>query len=143
MNVWLYTWNPKYFDWPGFEDHSQATQADPIMMDWSTNSRKPCVGDRAYRIRLGDTEEPGIIAAGRLDSEPFEAKHWDPRRADSGQSCWYVKVAMEHVDETPLISRDELNEIFGNRQMWSPFSSGIRIIEDVAEELVPLLDGRM
>jgi hypothetical protein len=58
-------------------------RGDIESLRWSVGSRSIARGDRLFLIRLG-VEPKGIIAAGWALGEPYQAPHWETKRAVAG-----------------------------------------------------------
>lgn len=141
MATYLFAWNPEKWDWKTLEEQiSQLKSNEDVYEDWSTGSRKHNIGigDQFILVRVG-TSPKGIVAIGTIASPIFEKKHWDESLAIKGKNISCVKLKIEHLDSTPLISEDELNERFPQIN-WTPQSNGTTIPDIIAEEIFRELD---
>ena len=127
---WLLSWNPNYWTWDDFGAAREAThQGKTYTERWSCSSRQPRVGDKAYLLRTGMPPK-GIIAAGNIVTEPYEAPDWDEEKAAQGKTRWYVDVSFSRIQDPitdPFVSEADLAQITVDQQVWSPQSSGIEI----------------
>lgn len=141
MATYLFAWNPEKWNWKTLEDQiNQLKINEDVYEDWSTGSRKHNIGigDQFILVRLG-TSPKGIVAIGNIASPIFEKKHWDESLAIKGKEISCVKLKIEHLDSTPLISEEELNERFPQIN-WTPQSNGTTIPDFIAEEIFRELD---
>jgi 5-methylcytosine-specific restriction enzyme A len=131
--TYLLTWNPRRWEWDDIDEEiSELRSSGWIEERWSIGvRRKLSVGSRIFLMRLGEPPK-GIIASGFTSSEPFEDLHWDPLRADNGDSAYYVDINLEHLEKFPVISLDELAVLPFNKFNWTPETSGIQIPDDIA-----------
>jgi hypothetical protein len=76
--AYLFAWNPAKWDWKDLlDDIDQVKTAGKVTIRWScTSYRRIKLGDRVFMVRLG-SEPRGIMASGRVASEPFTAPHWN------------------------------------------------------------------
>ena len=78
-----------------------------------------------------------MIARGTALSEPYETKHYDPRRAAAGETHDVIDVAFDDIrdpEKDAFLGLDELKKISGE-QSWSPQQSGIEIRPDIIAAL--------
>ena len=135
MKTFLFTWNPKKWNWSTLEkDIEQIENAGLLTKMWSVASHKKIKpGDRAFLMRLGQ-EPKGIMAAGFVTSKTFLYKHW------SGEEKLVNRVMIEfevilNPNTEPLLGLDFLNT--GNllKGNWTPQASGIEINSEITVEL--------
>ena len=144
MASFLLTWNPNNFSgWRGDELESikeDLSNLETVTTNWSTGlSKRLRPGDRVYWLRLG-LEPRGIFATGRVVSETYEAPHWDPDRADAGQTQRYVDAEIDELLDPwsePIPSREQLQrdlpEVY-----WSPQAGGVEVQGDAELKLAML-----
>ena len=139
MATYLLTWNPKKWAWADLQDYiGEIARGGHSSSDWSCGNNKRIVkGDRVFLLRQG--EEPrGICGSGRADSEVYEDVHWREAKARAGKVTRYVRVRWDvllDAERESILPREWLNSAPLSRVNWDTQISGIRIADDVAEEL--------
>lgn len=142
MKTWLFTWNPKRWQWDDrydgyLEMKHQIAQVGRSFATWSCGMNKSIKkGDRIFLIRLG-AEPRGIIASGFAATDVFEGPHWDHERAAKGDRCRRVYIEFDRIldaENENIVSIDLLKTRFRS-VCWSSQSSGIEIPESVALEI--------
>ena len=135
MATYLMTWNPKVYEWSNLADEAAAVaDGRKVRERWSTgNSMKIRRGDRLFLLRQG--EEPrGIIGSGWATTRCRRGRHFDEKRAASGDLSNYVFLRFDALfmpgqDET--LSRARLRRLPGGFY-WDIASSGVEIPPAVA-----------
>ena len=76
--AYLFAWNPDKWNWKDLlDDIGKVQTSGKVAVRWScTSHRRIKPGDRVFMVRLG-SEPRGIMASGRVASEPFTAPHWN------------------------------------------------------------------
>lgn len=138
MNTFLFTWNPKRWDWISLEADVASYKARGYFdYRWSCGvTRKIAPGDRAFLIKLGSVEPTGIIATGYLLTEPFEGEHY----SDPTKTAWYVDLRYDillHPAKEKLLSKSDL-QVKIPSILWTPQASGMTIPPDEAALLEDL-----
>lgn len=137
----LFTWNPKNWEWDGFNtDRESTADGKSIILRWSCSNKGVAIGDKAYLLRTGINPR-GIIAAGNVVREPFEALHWNVEKANEGKTKTYVEIEFTQILDPVVdsyISTDDLSKINIDGQDWFPQDSGIEIITKSAGVLEKL-----
>ena len=142
MKTWLFTWNPRRWQWDDkyhgyLEMRNQIAQVGCSYATWSCGVNKSIkAGDRIFLIRLG-MEPRGIIASGYAATDVFEGPHWDHARAAIGDSCKRIFIEFDKirdVEDEPIIPISLLKTNFPS-VCWSSQSSGIEIPANVATEV--------
>ncbi len=139
MKTYLFTWNPKRWDWDNFDEaYTQVAQHGFVDEPWSCGvTKKPRTEDRAFLLRQGKVH-PGIVGSGAVLSErPYEDDHWD----GSDRTALYVDIRWDtllHPSRQAILPRAALST--GNLRdvHWNTQSSGITIHGDAAAELEEL-----
>jgi 5-methylcytosine-specific restriction protein B len=135
---WLLAWNPNRFDWMELPSLiEQTARGERPLVRWTCRSSKARVGDIAWIVRLG-IKPAVIMARGKVVSEPREEPHWDPERAQDGETRQFVEVELEEVrdpDGPVAVPVDALHTVDGDPQRWTPQQSGISIKPSAAELL--------
>ena len=142
MNNYLLSWNPDKWEWSDLaEDSKKVLSGGVVEEDWSvTKSKKPSIGDRFYLMKVGKHGR-GIIAFGTIQTEPYEAAHYDEKKTSTSR-LKYVHVIFECLvdghDGRYLATESELNKIndvLSVSQNWTPQNSGISIKDEVISKL--------
>lgn len=142
MRTWLFTWNPKRWQWDGrydgyLEMKHQIAQVGRSFATWSCGVNKSIkAGDRIFLIRLG-VEPRGIVASGYAATNVFEGLHWDSVRAANGDSCRRIYIEFDMIldaEKEAILPIDLLNIRFPSVR-WSSQCSGIEIPSKVSTEL--------
>lgn len=133
--TWLFAWNPENWAWPDFKAERDKTHVgQEVTQSWRTANRNVKVGDNAFLIKVG-TQPKGIIATGKILSEPYEDQHWD----DPEKTCWYVDISFSRIQDPaqgdPFVTENDLSQITVEQQKWLTQSSGIEIKSSSAEAL--------
>ena len=79
MTTYLLTWNPDGgYPWNEIQDEAERLNANGnLRAAWSFGNRTHAEpGERFFMIKQGRLLPKGIMAAGRLVSQPYEAEHW-------------------------------------------------------------------
>ena len=142
--VHLFTWNPE--NWPHLTDELISATI-LVLHDGSVVSNQWSVGGRQNGIEVDDSffllrqgsDRRGIIAAGKVTSEIFQAPHWD----GSNKETTYVKYSLsEMVTVDCRLPIEDLETYFVDNSLdikWNQiFSSGRTLSDRDAEELCRL-----
>lgn len=136
MNTILFTWNPSKWQWDDLPQAVYEANAEGRYFDkWScgvTRNIRP--GNRAFLMRLGIPPK-GIMGSGIVVSEPFEDTHWNPERAQKGDTVYRVEILFDVLSDLPIITEATLNSGILAQHNWFPQASGTHIPAKVAEEL--------
>ena len=135
MSAYLYTWNPKRWNWV---DQPEAIcrigDGEQYDMYWSCgNTKKIIVGDTFFLIKLG-VEPKGIIGCGYVSSPPYPLPHWDEEKAKEGLTSLRTDLLFKVLSEMPIISIEQLQARYPAYN-WSPQASGLSVPEPIASEL--------
>jgi 5-methylcytosine-specific restriction protein A len=140
MNTYLFTWNPKQWQWEDLGLRANENASGKIISErWSchANSKRIKMGDRAFLIRLGE-EPKGIIASGWTTSEPQLGVHWKKAKASLGEKthfadCEWERLLNPFIDSPLPISRLQSGKLAAMH--WTPQSSGVLIPSGISEDL--------
>ncbi|CAN5536703.1 hypothetical protein BH23CHL4_BH23CHL4_21140 [soil metagenome] len=100
-NHWLFQCNPEFYDLAQeLIDKEPGWQAD-----WNVTAHKKIMKPDDQVAFWQSGPEGGLMAIGRLVSEPYEGESF----ADPGKPGWWVDWILDHVMEEPL-TRDFLKE---------------------------------
>lgn len=128
--TFLLTWNPENWSWKEYNDCCLKTRSGKsIVQRWSCANSSAATGDQVFLLRVG-SHPKGIIAAGTVVSDSYEAAHWDAEKAGEGASSRYVDVEFIRVlnpDDEAIVTEQDLSRIVVDKQEWSPQQSGIEI----------------
>lgn len=151
MATFVFTWNPdRYPDLLDmWRDELETLRAGGTPSEsWATHSTAVTAGDRAFLLRQG-AEPRGIIACGRVASEPYVAQHFrrpSPGREDHEAGAATIERPPHFVDvewdtavdlATPLptaVLLERVPEAPWNRM----FYSGYRISEEAGDAVQSL-----
>ncbi|NOT73737.1 MAG: HNH endonuclease [Cyclobacteriaceae bacterium] len=142
QRAYLFAWNPNnWHQWtdpknvPYIEDNvEELKNTGKVTLMWSCRSHKSIrPGDRAFLVRLGSIPR-GIMASGKVVSEPFLSPHWSGVDKDVPRVLIEFDVLL-NPDKDPILTLDNLDS--GNlvNQNWTPQSSGISIKSEIVDEL--------
>ena len=139
MSAYLLTWNPAKWEWVDLRDCiDQIRRAGFYLSDWSSgNNKRMATGDRVFLLRQG-VEPRGLCGSGFADSGVYEDVHWNENKAKAGKVTRYVRVKWDVLldpDTESIYPREWLNGPPLSRVNWNTQISGIRIEDEVAEEL--------
>jgi len=135
MSTYLYTWNPKRWRWV---DQSEAVyrvnNGEQYDMYWSCgNTKKIVVSDTFLLMKLG-VDPKGIIGCGYISSTPYPLPHWNPEKAEKGQTALRTDLLFKALSEEPIISLATLQERYPDHK-WTPEASGLTGPEPMASQL--------
>lgn len=139
MTAYLLTWKPKLYDKWIENIHASISEIDEngfCKYSWSTGSNKSVQSDdRVFMMKLG--KDPGIVASGWVASNVYSDKHWNPK--SKSKKANYVDVHFDTIlnPVTDKIFSVPLRKdgIYRNQKTWTPQSSGMRLDDEVAEQL--------
>lgn len=139
MKTYLLAWNPKYWQWQDLAEMSQKVKRGEIVLDrWGTGtSRKIIKGDRFFLIRLGK-EPKGIFASGFVETDSYQALHWDKTKSSLGETANYVDIHYDvllNPEQGTILARALLNMPQLSQMHWNVRMSGVQIPDLVAKEL--------
>ena len=136
MSSYLYTWNPKRWNWKDLQCAIYDVNNDePYDGRWSCgNTKRIKVGDLFFLMRLG-VEPKGIIGCGYVLSKPYEQPHWDQKRRRGGRTALYTDLLFEILSENPIFPLEFLQSEFPNDN-WTPQSGGANVKDDTASQLL-------
>jgi len=134
--TFLLTWNPSRWAWPDLPSAMEALSiAGKYRFGWSAGKRVDLpLGSRIFLMRLG-TSERGLVASGWTCTEPAEARHWEPDRADRGDTTPAVDVDFDVLSTAPLLDWDQLRREPFDTFSFTPQSGGVEIPPAIAVAL--------
>ena len=138
MSAYLLTWNPRRWDWHYLHQSIQTVKQNGFCLErWSCGvTKKIVVGDRVYLMRLG-VDPRGIMAAGRVVREPFEAEHWDPAKRAKGIPALFIMAEFETIldPQRAIFHVGRLADAAYAGMNWTPQGSGVTIPDTIAAQL--------
>jgi 5-methylcytosine-specific restriction protein A len=140
MSTYLLAWNPDRWHWADLHNVIERVDiGEPVIKRWSCGSTRRIVrGDRVFLMRLG-REPRGVFGSGTVVVEPYEDIHWDPEKADLGKIALFIQFQIDGLldpEHEPILWRERLkSEAPFSRMHWDTQMSGIRIPDEVANEL--------
>lgn len=139
MATYLFAWNPVYWNWPGLDTEiRRLKRRGHVDIGWASGRTKSIEpGSRAFMVRLG-TPPKGIIGAGYTLTSPVPGRHWIDSKRKAGVPALHLKLRLEVLATTPLVSFDDLARPPFSRFRWGVRASGTRVpstLADAFEEL--------
>ena len=95
---------------------------------WPCDLEKPKLGDRVFVVRTGQKPE-GVVAAGAVARAPYDAPHWDPRKAEAGDTARFIGVELNESrigEQDVIVGLADLKKQ-ESKQQWTPQSAIIAI----------------
>jgi 5-methylcytosine-specific restriction protein A len=143
MATYVFAWNPRLWGWPELErERRRIASRGHVDVEWAcgrTRAIEP--GSRAFFVRVG-VPPKGLIGAGYALTAPWEDAHWLADKAAAGVRTHYLKLRLECLRETPLITLDELARPPFRRFRWAVRQSGTRMPSSIADALEPWWEER-
>ncbi len=131
--TFLLTWDPSLFPFTEFERVARRVADEgAAVYSWNVGHKDVSRGDRVFFMRHGE-EKAGLIGSGRIVSEAFEGRHWNPGKADA--TAVYARVAWDALREFPFVSRDKLVAETGEKTLWTADGSGLAVKPELADRL--------
>ena len=93
-------------------------------------------------MRLG-VPPKGLFGSGYALCEPWEDVHWLDEKAQLGVTTRYVRLRLDALFDTPLITLDELDRPPFGRFRWAVRQSGVRLPSSIADLLEPWWEARV
>lgn len=139
MNAYLYTWNPKKWNWSDLQDAIYRVNNEELYDTyWSCgNTKRIVIGDIFFLIRLG-VEPKGIVGCGYISSPPYDLPHWDESKAAEGKTTPRTDLLFKALSDAPIVSLEYLEDRFPNYN-WTPQAGGLSIPENIANEIYALI----
>ena len=144
MATYLFAWNPIYWNWPELADQiRRLKRRGHVDIEWAsgrTRSIEP--GSRAFMVRLG-TPPKGIIGSGFTLTAPAPGRHWIDSKARAGVPALHLKLRLETLCATPIVTFDDLAQPPFSRFRWGVRASGTRVPSTVADAFEDLWEKRV
>ena len=144
MATYVFAWNPKLWDWPELaRERRRIASRGHADIEWACGRTRVIEpGSRAFFVRVG-VPPKGLIASGHALSQPWEDVHWLADKAAAGARTHYLKLRLECLRDTPLITLDELARPPFRRFRWAVRQSGTRMPSSIADALEPWWEARV
>ena len=135
---YLMRWNPSIssFTEKDYEECMKNQVHGMFRLNWSINEWEEARrGDIFYMMRVGD-DKAGIVFNGQFISDPYPGEDW----AGSTKRRMYVDLICANAAEAePVIPLAALQKAIPSIE-WSRGHSGVRLADDVIDELVKVMD---
>jgi 5-methylcytosine-specific restriction protein A len=144
MSTYLFAWNPALWGWPELPDKiRRLRRRGHVDIDWASGRIRTIEpGSRAFVVRLGVAPK-GIIGAGVTLTPPTAGRHWIEAKAAAGIPALYLRLRLELLFDTPVVTFDDLSKPPFSRFRWGVRSSGTRVPSSLAEEVEVLWERRV
>ena len=144
MATYLFAWNPAIWNWPELAgDIRKLARRGHFDTEWSCGRHRNIdPGSRAFLVRLGLAPK-GIFGAGVTLTAPATRLHWREEKAAAGITTNHVKLRLEALFDTPLITFDELTVPPFRRFRWGVRSSGTYLPETIADAVEVMWETRI
>ena len=140
---WLLSWNPNKWQWTTLTDDRARTRSGEVVTHaWRCASSAPREGDHVFLVRTG-VDPKGIVAFGSVARAPYDAPHYNPEKAEAGETTQFIDVDFADVRDAsldPILPLETLQRDAPD-QTWNPQSSGIVIKPKAARRLSRLWKG--
>lgn len=144
MATYVFAWNPKLWNWPELpRERARIARRGHVDVEWACGRIRAIEpGSRAFFVRVG-VPPKGLIASGYTLTEPRIGTHWLGRRAKRGVVTHYLRLRLEFLTDTPIITSDELAHPPFGRFRWGVRQSGTRMPTSIADALEPWWEERV
>lgn len=144
LPTYVFAWNPRLWDWPELPgDIARVRRRGHVDLEWScgrTRNLEP--GSRAFFVRLG-VPPKGLIGSGYTLSEPVVGPHWLAEKRARGVTTHHLRLRLDVLFDSPLITLDELATPPYGRFRWAVRQSGMRLPSAIADALEPWWEERV
>ena len=144
MATYLFAWNPALWDWPELSHEIRRLKhRGHVDIEWASGRVRAIEpGSRAFVVRLG-VPPKGLIGAGVTMTAPSPGRHWIEEKAAAGIPALYLRLRLEALVGTPIITFDDLSKPPFSRFRWGVRSSGTRVPSTLADALETLWEQRV
>ena len=144
MATYLFAWNPIYWDWPELSNEiRRLKRRGHVDIGWASGrTRSIEAGSRAFMVRLG-TPPKGIIGSGFTLTQPTPGRHWIDSKRKAGVPALHLKLRLEVLAQTPIVSFDDLASPPFSRFRWGIRASGTRVPSTLADALENLWEQKV
>lgn len=140
MKTVIFKWNPAFSSYSMLHylhDMYNLRQYDEFDYNWSVwDWRQIHEGDRFYWVKVGMYGQTGIVASGKITSEPYRDEDWSGK----GRETYYVDFVPDvliNPDALPIFSCADLAKAIPDFE-WDKGHSGLVLNDDQAKMLVDL-----
>lgn len=134
MSTYLFTWNPKKWDWESQDAMIQKLPNGKPTQSWKTNRKKNIGhGDTFILIKLGaiPLNEKGVIGIGTIRSNVYQKEDFIKDSKNIGN---FVDLEFEFLSQKPFIPLNTLEEQYPQIK-WTPEGSGNFIDTHTSDEV--------
>ncbi|MBS0320287.1 MAG: hypothetical protein JSR18_07070 [Proteobacteria bacterium] len=144
MATYLFAWNPKLWDWPELaRDQRALARQGYLDIRWASGRVRAIEpGSRAFLMRLG-VPPKGLFGDGVTMTAPKAGRHWRADKRAAGIPALYLRIRLNTLFETPLVTLDDLSEPPFDGYRWTVRQSGAYVPLAKADALERLWDERM
>jgi 5-methylcytosine-specific restriction enzyme A len=144
MATYLFAWNPVYWDWPELPNEiRRLKRRGHVDIGWASGRTRAIEpGTRAFMVRLG-VPPKGIIGSGFTLTTPTPGRHWIDSKVRAGVPALHLKLRLETLSTTPIVTFDDLARQPFSRFRWGVRASGTRVPSTLAEALEDLWEKRV
>ena len=137
MKTVIFKWNPAFSSYNMHHYLSDlidmVTEYEPDY-NWSVWDWKQIhEGDRFFWVKVGMYGQTGIVASGKITSEPYKDEDWSGR----GREAYYVDFLPDvaiNPDALPILTCEELAKAIPDFE-WDKGHSGLVLTDEQAEKL--------
>lgn len=140
MKTVILKWNPAFSSYSMLHylnDLNYLKDENVSDYDWSVWDHDQIhEGDRFFWVKVGLYGQTGIVASGKIISEPFKGEDWSGK----GRETYYVNFLPDvllNPDALPILSCDELAKAIPDFD-WAKGHSGLVLNDDQAQKLEQL-----
>ena len=137
MKTVILKWNPAFSSYSMLHylsDMNYLREEGVSDYDWSVWDHDQIhEGDRFFWVKVGLYGQTGIVASGKITSEPFKGEDWSGK----GRETYYVTFLPDvllNPDALPILSCEELEKAIPDFE-WSKGHSGLVLYDDQAQKL--------
>jgi len=149
MITYLFYWNPSKWAWVSRQNDIQACVPNHrVVLRWSVSEHVKLAEDvdglvpghhiRAF-LYITAQNQKGIIGHGKIFAHPFEDLHYNPARAQNGDTLFYAYAEFERLENAPFIHRQQLVGVAQTTFAHMRVDSGIRLNDADAQAVWDLL----
>jgi 5-methylcytosine-specific restriction enzyme A len=144
VSTYLFAWNPALWGWPELPERIRRLRRRGYLdIEWASGRTRAIEpGSRAFVVRLGVAPK-GLIGAGVTLTAPKQGEHWIEEKAARGIPALYLKLRLETLSETPVVTFEDLARPPYSRFRWGVRSSGTRLPSSLADQLELLWERRL
>ena len=137
MKTVILKWNPAFSSYSMMHylnDMYYLREEEVSDYDWSVWDHDQIhEGDRFFWVKVGMYGQTGIVASGRITSNPYKGEDWSGK----GRETFYVTFMPDvllNPDALPILSCEELEKAIPDFE-WSKGHSGLVLNDEQAQKL--------